>query len=117
VVTFLRCPDLPPEALRPPAGPTSVVLPLAGPVGPGLADGLCAVVHATLGAASVDVLTCDATGVPTELGLLDALARMLVTARRAGCGLRVRGAAPGLRALIELAGLAEVLSVDVDEGG
>lgn len=104
--------ELTPEALRPPAGPTSIVLPLAGPVDPGLADGLCAVVRATLAAAPVDVLTCDAAGAEPDLVLLDALARMLVTAREAGCSLRVRGGAPGLRALVELAGLADVLSVD-----
>lgn len=55
-------------------------------------------------------------GVRADLALVDALARLHLVARRLGGGLEVRGAGPDLRALIELAGLADVL-LPVEAGG
>lgn len=47
-----------------------------------------------------------------DLGLVDALARLQCTARRAGKQVRIRDASPALRGLLDLVGLAGVLSVE-----
>lgn len=111
-------PDTCPAAvLRPPAGPVSVVLPLVGAVDGELTTALCTTVRAVLEARGAQVVTCDAAGAAADLRLVDALARMHVTARRLGCGIRVRGAAPSVALIVELAGLAGVLEVSVRESG
>lgn len=55
-------------------------------------------------------IVCDAAAVtaPT-LATVDALARLALTARHHGTALTVTGAAPALRALLHLVGLAELL--------
>lgn len=57
-----------------------------------------------------DGVVCDAAGVtaPT-LATVQALARAALTARRLGVSFRVVGAGPGLRALLHLVGLVELL--------
>jgi gamma-glutamyl:cysteine ligase YbdK (ATP-grasp superfamily) len=47
-----------------------------------------------------------------ELGIVDALARLQLAARRSGYEVAVTDAPPDLRELIELAGLCEVLNVE-----
>jgi hypothetical protein len=44
-----------------------------------------------------------------DLGTVDALARLALTARRLGCRVRLEHASSDLRALLTLAGLAEVV--------
>jgi ABC-type transporter Mla MlaB component len=44
-----------------------------------------------------------------DLGTVDALARLALTARRLGCRVRLEHASSDLRALLALAGLAEVV--------
>ena len=56
-----------------------------------------------------EVLRCEVAGVAADAAALDALARLALLARRQGCELRLCGASPQLRALIALAGLADVL--------
>jgi hypothetical protein len=52
------------------------------------------------------VVVCDVTGLgPPGLAAVDALARMELTARRAGGRIRLRGPDPALRALLDLVGL------------
>jgi ABC-type transporter Mla MlaB component len=55
------------------------------------------------------IVLCDVTGAAADVVLVGALARMALTARRAGCQLRLHGASQELRALVELMGLAELL--------
>jgi hypothetical protein len=47
-----------------------------------------------------------------DLGMMDALARMQLAARRAGWTIRVGTACPELCELIELSGLAKVLALE-----
>ena len=47
-----------------------------------------------------------------DLGMIDALARLQLAARRTGWTIRLRVACPEVRELIELAGLADVLALD-----
>lgn len=62
-------------------------------------------------------LLCEVEGVAADVVAAEALARLALAARRRGCRTRLRGAAPELRALVELIGLAEVLGVAGDERG
>ncbi|MEU6679380.1 STAS domain-containing protein [Streptomyces sp. NPDC046925] len=67
---------------------------------------LCEEARATLQATGADVLVCDVAGVgPPVLAAIDALARLQLTARRAGGRIRVRNPAPALRELLDLVGL------------
>lgn len=47
----------------------------------------------------------DVSGLAATIGTLAALARLRLAARRTGRTVLLRGASPGLRALLELAGL------------
>ena len=53
----------------------------------------------------------DAGPLPAEIATVDALARLALLARRSGAAIQLRRVSPELRDLIELAGLANVLSV------
>ena len=62
------------------------------------------------GAAAV---ACDVRAVAEpDLAVVDALARLALTARRAGGRVTVRGGDAGLRRLLALAGLTDVLPAD-----
>jgi anti-anti-sigma regulatory factor len=58
------------------------------------------------------VLCVDAAELGDDALALDALARIALTARRRGCRILVRHAAPRLVELIALAGLSETLTVE-----
>jgi hypothetical protein len=60
------------------------------------------------------LIVCDAEGLAPDLAALDALARVQLAARRAGCELRVSHASLELRRLARLAGLDAVLGVEVE---
>jgi len=51
-------------------------------------------------------------GVRPDLAVIDRLARLLLTARRQGCELRLRNPCPDMVGLIHLVGLAEVFGLD-----
>jgi ABC-type transporter Mla MlaB component len=51
----------------------------------------------------------DVSGVTADVAMVDLLARLALATRRRGCDLVLRGAAPELLELIELAGLRDVL--------
>ncbi len=55
------------------------------------------------------MLTCDVSAVPVDAVVVEALARLALGARQQGCQVVLRGASTQLRALIELAGLSDVL--------
>jgi ABC-type transporter Mla MlaB component len=81
-----------------------------GPIGREDLDGLCRRAEAALLAGEATVLLCDVSGLEAvDAVVVDALARLQLTACRHGRRIRVTGARPDLRALLELAGLAGVV--------
>lgn len=57
----------------------------------------------------------DVSGLAATAGALAALARLRLAAHRAGRTVQLRGASPGLRALLELAGLDGEFEWDSEE--
>jgi ABC-type transporter Mla MlaB component len=57
-----------------------------------------------------ELLVCEVTAVGADAVAVDALARLALAARRNACPVRISGASRELIELIELAGLADVLS-------
>ncbi|MEV6587714.1 STAS domain-containing protein [Streptomyces acidicola] len=86
---------------------TPAVLMLLGPVAEDEVPRLRADVRALLTATGAGVVVCDVAGIgPAGLATVDVLARLQLTARRAGGRIRLRGPDPALRALLGLVGLA-----------
>ncbi|MGW1889564.1 STAS domain-containing protein [Streptomyces sp. NPDC002004] len=75
---------------------------------------LCAQLTA-LYAAGAAAAVCDVGQVDADLTVVDALARLRLTALRAGRPLAVERAGPGLRALLGLLGLAVELLGEAEE--
>ncbi|MEU3252710.1 STAS domain-containing protein [Streptomyces sp. NPDC006997] len=96
---------------RPPGLPivdakTPAELVLVGPVTRDEVTGLCEDVRVRLEGAAVRVVVCDVAGLgPPGLTTVDLLARLQLTAKRAGGHIRLRNPAPGLPALLDLVGL------------
>ncbi|MFF8613296.1 STAS domain-containing protein [Streptomyces sp. NPDC015350] len=98
---------------------TPIVLVVTGHVTRDAVPGLCAELEALLhgpdGAAHAPEtgVDCDVGGVVrADLALVEAIARLVLVARRAGGRrLRLRNASPELRSLLDLVGLAEVMGV------
>ncbi|MET8827156.1 STAS domain-containing protein [Streptomyces sp. NPDC004610] len=79
---------------------------LAGPVTRDGVTGLCAEVRTLLEATGAPVVVCDVAAIgPPGLAAVDLLARMELTARRAGGRIRLRDPDPALHALLDLVGL------------
>jgi ABC-type transporter Mla MlaB component len=72
---------------------------------PGLFERTCRL----LGSAAPELLRCDVAALDADGIALDALARLALAARRAHCSVLLCGASLRLLALIELAGLDDVL--------
>ncbi|MEV0525362.1 STAS domain-containing protein [Streptomyces sp. NPDC050439] len=74
---------------------------------------LCEEARSLLHATGADILVCDVADVgPPVLAAIDALARLQLTARRAGGRIRLRNPTPALRELLDLVGLP----MDVEMG-
>lgn len=79
---------------------------LPGPVTRDEVPRLCDDVRAQLAATGAGVVVCDVAGLgPPGLATVDVLARLELTARRAGGRIRLRNPDPALRALLDLVGL------------
>jgi hypothetical protein len=87
------------------------VLPLVGVIDDELTAGLCQVVRALLEADGIEVVTCDTSAAAGGVGLVGALARLQLTARRLGYAIRIRAARDDLRVLVDLTGLADALPI------
>ena len=86
---------------------------LSGRIGPDDADALSDCVCARVAAGERTPLACDVAAIEDpDMGTVDALARMALTARRLGRHVELRRARPDLRELLELAGLGR-LAVEV----
>ncbi|MBY8841676.1 STAS domain-containing protein [Streptomyces sp. SP2-10] len=92
------------------------VLVLPGPVRPDEVAGWCADVRALLEDGGTGVVVCDVGGLgPPGLAVVDLLARLELTARRAGGRIRLRDADPALHALLGLVGLRFQVEGQVEE--
>jgi ABC-type transporter Mla MlaB component len=89
--------------------PHTFVFAVTGPIKredlPGLCDRICALFHEN----GPGVALCDVCTVQPDAVTVDALARLQLGARRAGCRVRLRNASPELLALVAFMGLTDVL--------
>lgn len=93
------------------------VLVLPGPVSRDGTAGLCAALRALLEDGGARVVVCDAGGIgPPGLAAVDLLARLQLTARRAGGRIRLRDPGPALLGLLDLVGLRFQVEGQVEEG-
>lgn len=82
------------------------MLVLRGPVARDEVAGLCEDVRALLERTGARTVICDVGGLgPPGLGAVDLLARLQLSARRAGGAIRLRDADPALHALLDFVGL------------
>jgi ABC-type transporter Mla MlaB component len=90
--------------------PRTIVFAVHWPVTPtGVAE-LCDFLGAVLADGETDVVACEVDGVDRpDAATIGVLARLQLTARRAGCRVELRNAGRELRDLLGLTGLAEVL--------
>ena len=97
-------------------GPTSITLTVPEPV-EGVA--LCQRLRERIETHGTPaVVICDLTRIRRpDASVIDALARVQLTARRLGCTVRYRHAHPDVRALLVLAGLSDVLDLDREVEG
>ena len=100
-----------PDAVsRPLPPPGTVVLTVHGPIDPAQVSRLCDEIRRVLEDTGALIVDCDvATLAEPDVGAVDGLARMSLTASRLGRRVRLRNASPQLRELILLAGLVEVM--------
>jgi ABC-type transporter Mla MlaB component len=103
-MTCRRRAGLPHVDASTPAVPAVLTVP--GPVGRDAVPELCDAVRALLETTGAGVVVCDVGGLgPPGLAAVDLLARLQLTARRAGGRIRLRDPGPGLHALLDLVGL------------
>jgi ABC-type transporter Mla MlaB component len=89
--------------------PRTVAFAIEGPIERSDLPGLCERVCGLLERSRAPVAVIDVHGVSTNAVTVDALARLQLAARRYGCQVRLRNAAPELRELVGFMGLKDVL--------
>ncbi|MFE5030991.1 STAS domain-containing protein [Streptomyces sp. NPDC001797] len=95
---------------------TPAVLVLSGPVARDEVPGLCDDVRELLAAGEARVVVCEVGGLgPPGLGAVDLLARLELTARRAGGRIRLRDPDPALRSLLRFLGLRLQVEGEAEE--
>jgi ABC-type transporter Mla MlaB component len=99
----------PRPAIRSRSAGTAIYLDI-GPIARPEISALCERVRLLLATSGADRLVCDVgTIVEPDAGTVDALARVLLTARRLGRQVRLRHASPELRELLGFCGLSGVM--------
>jgi ABC-type transporter Mla MlaB component len=95
-----------------PHEPKTIELGLAGPIARLDIPALCAQARRLLESADADRLICDVSAVvDADAVTIDALARLQLTARRAGSQVGLKNASRELRDLLDFAGLSRVLTI------
>ncbi|MBT2487433.1 STAS domain-containing protein [Streptomyces sp. ISL-96] len=103
-MSYSRGPGLPDVDATMPA-----VLVVVGRVTPADVPRLCDELDSLLYESGATEVICDVTGLThPDLTAVDALARLRLTARKAGCRLRLCGARQDLLMLLRLVGLSDV---------
>jgi hypothetical protein len=98
--------------LLPPTGPRRVVVVIDGPFSHGSIAALCDGARRLLATGRVDVVMYDVGAVvDPEVMVIEALARLQLTARRAGGSIGVRHASGTLRDLLDMVGLCDVIAL------
>jgi ABC-type transporter Mla MlaB component len=94
----------------PPPGPRTVVLMVDAPITASSVSALCGRLDEILQGTEVELVACD-VGALTRLdaGVVDAIARLQLTARRLGRSIRLRHASSELRQLLDLCGLRDAV--------
>jgi ABC-type transporter Mla MlaB component len=96
-------------------GAPSFEFQLQTPASPDAIEALCRRVRRALRGTDDIVLICDLQRVTEpDVTVIEALARMQLTARRLGRSIELRHACPQVQELVRLAGLADVLPVTVE---
>ncbi len=72
----------------------------------------CELLRSLVGARDPDLVICDVSDLEPDLVAVEALARLQLTARRLGCGLRLRGPSRALEQMLALCGLCDVLPIE-----
>ena len=92
------------------SAPQTIAFAIWGPIArddlPGLTDRVCALLRGS-GAA---IARCDVTGVEPDAVTVDALARLQLAAGRLGCTVRLINSSAGLRELVAVMGLSDVIT-------
>lgn len=88
---------------------TTVELRLPGPLTHEVVAGTCEQLRVRLSAGGVSRVVCHLDGGEIDLTAVDALARLALTARRAGAGFGVGTSDAALLRLLRLVGLSDVL--------
>jgi ABC-type transporter Mla MlaB component len=98
------------RGLQPAPDPDEIVMVIDGPTACTDVGGLCESIRQQALRSGAEVVLCDVGAlVDPDLGTVDALARLQLTARRLGCRIRLRGACGELRELLALSGLDDVV--------
>ncbi|HYN37113.1 MAG TPA: STAS domain-containing protein [Actinomycetota bacterium] len=105
-------PTTPIIALRPGSEPSTMVLALGGPIARSEVPRLCERVRGLLEGINAEMIICDVTAVVRpDLVTIDALARLLLTARRLGHRVWLRYPGAELQELLAFVGLSGALQV------
>lgn len=98
---------------RPPVDVSTVVFVVSSPITRADIPLLCERVRALLDGCDADVVACDVGRVlDADAVTVDALARIQLTARRAGRAVLLRNACGELRGLLSLTGLSDVIPTE-----
>ncbi|WP_259471424.1 STAS domain-containing protein [Streptomyces shenzhenensis] len=93
------------------------MLVLTGPVARDEVTGHCDDLRGLLEVTGLGIVIVDVAGLgPPGLWAVELLARLELTARRAGVRIRLRNAGPALRALLDLVGLRFQLERQAEQG-
>lgn len=96
---------------------SAMVLEIGGRIDRADIPALCDRVRVALVESRADLVICDVGALTDpDCVAVDALARVALTARRAGCRLRLRSVSPDLQALLRFVGLSDVVPLSATSG-